>query len=59
MVAHLDWGLFFAKPEPVARRIVNAIKKGKRGRLYVPAYWRCIMSILRHIPSGLRRRIDF
>jgi NAD(P)-dependent dehydrogenase (short-subunit alcohol dehydrogenase family) len=59
MVAHLDWGIFFAKPEPVARRIVNAIKKGKRGRLYVPAYWRCIMSILRHLPSVLRRRADF
>jgi NAD(P)-dependent dehydrogenase (short-subunit alcohol dehydrogenase family) len=59
MVAHLEWGLFFAKPEPVARRIVNAINKGKRGRLYVPAYWRCIMSILRHLPSVLRRRADF
>lgn len=57
MVAHLDWGPAFAKPEPVARRIVNAVKKGKRGRLYVPAYWRLIMSILRHLPSGLRRRI--
>ena len=59
MVAHLQWGLFFAKPEPVARRIVNAINKGKRGRLYVPAYWRCIMSILRHLPSALRRRADW
>ncbi|MEX0324730.1 MAG: SDR family NAD(P)-dependent oxidoreductase [Puniceicoccaceae bacterium] len=59
MVAHLQWGLFFAKPEPVARRIVNAVNKGKRGRLYVPAYWRCIMSILRHLPSVIRRRADF
>ncbi|MEX0330850.1 MAG: SDR family NAD(P)-dependent oxidoreductase [Puniceicoccaceae bacterium] len=59
MVAHLQWGLFFAKPEPVARRIVNAVNKGKRGRLYVPAYWRIIMSILRHLPSVIRRRADF
>ena len=59
MVAHLECGLFFAKPEPVARRIVNAVTKGRRGRVYVPAYWRCIMSLLRHLLSVLRRRADF
>ena len=59
MVAHLQWGFFFAHPEPVARRIVSAIEKGKRGRLYVPAYWRCIMSFLRHLPSAICRRLDF
>jgi short-subunit dehydrogenase len=59
MTSHLQQGLFFADPDPVGRRIVKAIQAGRRGRLYVPAYWRCIMSIMRHLPSFIRRRLKF
>ena len=59
MVAHLEQGKLFADPETVARRIVRAIAKGKRGRIYAPAHWRCIMCVIRHLPAFIRRRLDF
>jgi len=62
MTAHIEsvtYRRFMARPSPVARRIVQAIRKGKRGRIYTPAYWRCVMSVMRHLPSSIRRRLDF
>lgn len=59
MTAHIRPGPFYAEPDAIARRIVRAIDRGKRGRLYAPAYFRCVMSFMRHLPTALSRRVDF
>jgi decaprenylphospho-beta-D-erythro-pentofuranosid-2-ulose 2-reductase len=45
-----------ASPESVARRIVAGIDR-RAGVLYVPAYWRWIMMMIRMIPRPLFRRL--
>ncbi len=51
-------GIFWlVSPEFVARRIVKAVERGE-GVVYVPARWRLVMLIIRHIPSFLFRRMS-
>ena len=45
-------GLFWAKPEAVARAIVQAAQKGGPV-VYAPSFWRLVMLVIIHIPSPL------
>jgi short-subunit dehydrogenase len=58
MTAHLKAaGASLAAVEDVAKRIVFAIDEG-RPVLYVPAKWRPIMWIIRHLPAPVFNRLN-
>ena len=57
MTAHLPGGLLFASPEDVARGIAKAIDR-RKDVVYVPAYWRPILWIVRSIPERIFKRLD-
>lgn len=46
-----------AQPDAVARRIVRGIDR-RADVLYVPAFWRGIMLVIRHIPGALFKRLS-
>lgn len=49
---------FAGEPEKVAKRVIKAIDK-KEPELYVPAPWRSVMMVIRHLPRFVMRRINF
>jgi len=49
-------GILWAKPEFIARGIVRAIEL-RRNVVYLPWFWLIIMSIIRHIPEGVYKRV--
>ncbi len=49
-------GLLWAKPDVVAKDIMNAINK-KQDILYTPWFWRYIMLILKSIPESLFKKL--
>ncbi len=56
MTAHLpQQGL--ASSKSVARRIVNAIRKG-RPVVYAPGRWAVIMMVIRHLPAAVFNKLD-
>ena len=56
MTAHIKkGGPLWAKPEAVAKDIVNAIEK-KKDLLYTPFFWRYIMLIIRNIPECIFKK---
>lgn len=58
MTAHLkDGGARLAPVDEVANRIVNAIQNGQT-TIYVPAKWRLIMWIIRHLPSSVFNKLN-
>ncbi|RMC33658.1 SDR family oxidoreductase [Paracoccus alkanivorans] len=56
MTAAFDKGLLWAKPDAVAQRIHRAITKGG-DVIYVPAFWRLIMLVIRSIPRRIFKAI--
>ena len=52
MTASFRKGLLWAKPHSVARRIYRAILSGQRV-VYVPSFWRFIMTMIKAIPEPL------
>jgi decaprenylphospho-beta-D-erythro-pentofuranosid-2-ulose 2-reductase len=50
MTASFKKGALWAKPEQVAKDIVNAVDKGK-AIVYTPGFWGLIMLIIKHIPE--------
>ena len=50
---------FAADPEPVARRVADALERGKRGVLYAPPIWRLVMAVVRRLPRAVMRRARF
>lgn len=58
MTAHLKKGSLFASPQTVAAGIVKAIEKQK-STVYLPAYWRLIMAIVRGIPEAVFKKTNF
>ncbi|HKT74002.1 MAG TPA: SDR family oxidoreductase [Steroidobacteraceae bacterium] len=56
MTANFRKGLLWAKPQRVATGIVRAIDRSA-SVVYLPAFWRPIMLIIRLIPEGVFRRI--
>lgn len=57
MTASFKKGLLWAKPEQVAKGIVKAIEK-RRNEVYLPAFWKWIMFIIRQIPESLFKRLS-
>lgn len=57
MTAHLAQGPLFAKPVQVARGIVRAIEK-RRDVVYLPAFWRGIMLVVRMIPRRIFKKMN-
>tara|TARA_Y100001934_G_C12268103_1_gene733429 strand:- start:179 stop:916 length:738 start_codon:yes stop_codon:yes gene_type:complete len=56
MTAHLDQGPLFASPEKVGAGIYEAVKTGKN-EVYLPGYWRLIMSVIKGIPEPIFKRL--
>ncbi len=57
MIAHLSTpDLLTASPEEVAQAIWKAYRR-KKNRVYVRAWWRPIMWIIRHLPEAIFKRI--
>jgi decaprenylphospho-beta-D-erythro-pentofuranosid-2-ulose 2-reductase len=52
MTAEFKKGLLWVKPKVVAKSIVIACEK-KNGEIYVPGFWRGIMTIIKIIPNRL------
>lgn len=58
MTAALRPPPFAGEPTVVARRVVRALDRGQPV-VYAPAVWRWVMSIVRHLPRWLMRRVGF
>jgi short-subunit dehydrogenase len=56
MTAEFKKGLLFVGPDVIARGIYNAIIKGK-SVVYLPWFWRIIMTIIRNIPEKIFMKI--
>ncbi len=57
MTAHMKKGLLWVGPEYVARRIHRAL--GGRGDvIYVPWFWRPIMTVIRALPETVFKRLE-
>ncbi|HET9765344.1 MAG TPA: short-chain dehydrogenase, partial [Thermoanaerobaculia bacterium] len=50
---------FAADPEPVARRVADALESNQRGVLYAPPIWRLVMLAIRSLPRAAMRRAKF
>jgi short-subunit dehydrogenase len=57
MTAHLERGILFADPGAVADGIARAID-GHKDVVYVPGYWRAIMTLARMVPEGIFKRLN-
>jgi len=57
MTAHLEQGVLFASPEKIALGIVSAIDH-RKDVVYLPWFWRPILSIIRSIPERIFKRLD-
>lgn len=58
MTAHMKKNALFATPEAVGKRIYEVIKH-PRDVLYVPWFWRPVMSFLRHVPHRVYKQLPF
>jgi hypothetical protein len=57
MTAAFPKGALWAKPEAVARGIVRAIERGA-DEVYLPGFWRIIMSVIRHVPERIFKKLS-
>ncbi len=58
MTAGLDPPPFAGEPDAAARRVLAAIDRGTPV-VYVPAAWRWVMLVIRHLPRWVMRRVGF
>lgn len=58
MTQNIDKKILVAKPEKVARDIVNAINNSKEV-VYTPWYWRYIMAFIKALPRNIFYRTEF
>lgn len=57
MTAHIEkGGPLWARPEQVARRLKVLAARSRKPVVYVPAFWRWIMLVVRHVPTGIYHR---
>ncbi len=56
MTAHMEKTFLLAEPEAVAKGIARAIRK-RKDVVYLPFYWRFIMSLIRLIPERRFKRM--
>lgn len=58
MTSHLPKNFLFAKPENVAKEIINGINKGK-DILYIPKFWFLIMFLIKLLPESIFKKLKF
>lgn len=58
MTAGLEPPPFAGEPDAVAERVLDAIDRGAPV-VYAPAPWRLIMAVIRALPRGIMRRVNF
>lgn len=58
MTAHLPKNFLFAKPDRVAKEIINGINKGK-DIIYVPKFWFIIMFLIKLLPESIFKKLKF
>ena len=56
MTEHLPKNPLFAQPEDIAKGIYRAITR-KKDIVYLPGYWRLIMTVINHIPEEFHKRL--
>jgi hypothetical protein len=56
MTEHLPKNILFARPEDIAKGIYRAITK-KKDIVYLPGYWRPIMTLIKKIPEAYYKRL--
>jgi len=56
MTVHLAKGMLWASPDDIATGIVKAVDK-KQNVVYLPSWWRIIMTIITTIPESLFKRM--
>ena len=56
MTAHIPKGPLFSKPEDIAKKIYDAILKAK-DTVYVPGYWFLVMTVIKHIPESIFKKM--
>jgi decaprenylphospho-beta-D-erythro-pentofuranosid-2-ulose 2-reductase len=56
MTAAFRKGLLWAKPDAIARGIERAVEK-RRGVAYLPFFWWGIMTIIKHVPEFVFRKV--
>jgi short-subunit dehydrogenase len=59
MIAHMKKGLLTASPKTVGATIYREMEDGKAEVIYVPAYWRAIMAVVRAIPESVGKKLKF
>lgn len=57
MTAALPKGALWAQPDAIARGIVGAIDR-KYDEVYLPGFWWLVMTIIKHIPERLFKRLS-
>ena len=57
MTAGFAKGMLWSAPEAIARDIVDAVDR-KRDVVYLPAFWRLIMMLIRHIPERIFKKLS-
>jgi decaprenylphospho-beta-D-erythro-pentofuranosid-2-ulose 2-reductase len=57
MTAAFPKGALWAKPLQIANGIVSAVDRSSATVLYLPAFWRLIMLVIRSIPETVFRRL--
>jgi short-subunit dehydrogenase len=50
-------GALWASPQRIAEGIVAAIDR-RRGEVYLPWFWRGIMTLIRHVPTAIFQRVN-
>ncbi|MEZ5673644.1 MAG: hypothetical protein R3E08_15220 [Thiotrichaceae bacterium] len=56
MTAHLKQGALWAQPVTIAEGIYQAIQK-RKNEVYLPWFWRGIMTVVKNIPEPLFKRL--
>lgn len=59
MTAQMAGSERFADPAAVARAIYREMEQGSGDIVYVPAYWRWVMTVIRLIPERFAKRLNF
>ena len=57
MTAAFSKGALWAKPDDIARGIVRAVDR-KSDEVYLPGFWWVIMTIIRHIPERIFKKLS-
>jgi short-subunit dehydrogenase len=58
MTTHLPKNIFYAKPQDVGKSIYRAMCHGGKNILYVPWFWKIIMTVIKLIPERVFKKLS-